>query len=89
MLTLELEDYMKLETQCLHEGYSPKNGEPRVVPIVQSTTYRFDSTEQRIAKSMEQKGVNQRSLSDSPCSRLILVTLILIYSRRFEIQRKN
>lgn len=45
MLTLELEDYMKLETQCLHEGYSPKNGEPRVVPIVQSTTYRFDSTE--------------------------------------------
>lgn len=36
---------MKIETQCLHEGYSPKNGEPRVVPIVQSTTYRFDSTE--------------------------------------------
>lgn len=36
---------MKIETKCLHEGYSPKNGEPRVVPIVQSTTYRFDSTE--------------------------------------------
>lgn len=35
---------MKIETQCLHEGYSPKNGEPRVLPIVQSTTYRFDST---------------------------------------------
>ncbi len=34
---------MKIETQCLHSGYSPKNGEPRVVPIVQSTTYRFDS----------------------------------------------
>jgi O-acetylhomoserine (thiol)-lyase len=42
---LLLEEYMKLETQCLHEGYHPKNGEPRVVPIVQSTTYRFDSTE--------------------------------------------
>lgn len=36
---------MKIETQCLHEGYYPKNGEPRVMPIVQSTTYRFDSTE--------------------------------------------
>lgn len=37
--------FMKIETQCLHEGYYPKNGEPRVVPIVQSTTYRFDSTD--------------------------------------------
>ena len=36
---------MKLETQCLHAGYTPKNGEPRVMPIVQSTTYCFDSTE--------------------------------------------
>lgn len=36
---------MKIETQCLHAGYTPKNGEPRVVPIVQSTTYCFDSTE--------------------------------------------
>lgn len=36
---------MKIETQCLHEGYTPKNGEPRVMPIVQSTTYRYDSTD--------------------------------------------
>lgn len=36
---------MKIETQCLHEGYTPKNGEPRVVPIVQSTTYTYDSTQ--------------------------------------------
>ena len=36
---------MKIETKCLHSGYTPKNGEPRVVPIVQSTTYCFDSTE--------------------------------------------
>lgn len=36
---------MKDETKCLHSGYSPKNSEPRVVPIVQSTTYVFDSTE--------------------------------------------
>ena len=30
---------MKTETKCLHAGYTPKNGEPRVLPIVQSTTY--------------------------------------------------
>ncbi|MBE6768210.1 MAG: O-acetylhomoserine aminocarboxypropyltransferase/cysteine synthase [Ruminococcaceae bacterium] len=35
---------MKMETKCLHAGYSPKNTEPRVVPIVQSTTYVYDST---------------------------------------------
>lgn len=36
---------MKIETQCLHEGYVPKNGEPRVMPIYQSTTYVYDSTD--------------------------------------------
>jgi len=36
---------MNIETQCLHAGYSPKNTEPRVVPIVQSTTYVYDSTD--------------------------------------------
>lgn len=35
---------MKDETKCLHAGYTPKNSEPRVVPIVQSTTYVYDST---------------------------------------------
>lgn len=29
----------------MHEGYTPKNGEPRVMPIVQSTTYVYDSTD--------------------------------------------
>lgn len=37
---------MKDETKCLHSGYTPKNTEPRVVPIVQSTTYVFDNTEE-------------------------------------------
>lgn len=36
---------MRDETKCLHSGYTPKNGEPGVMPIVQSTTYRFSSTE--------------------------------------------
>jgi O-acetylhomoserine (thiol)-lyase len=36
---------MRDETKCLHSGYSPKNAEPRVLPIIQSTTYVYDSTE--------------------------------------------
>ena len=36
---------MKDATKCLHSGYSPKNTEPRVMPIVQSTTYVYDSTD--------------------------------------------
>ncbi|MCM1368429.1 MAG: PLP-dependent transferase [Roseburia sp.] len=37
---------MKKETQCIHEGYYPKNGESRVVPITMSTAFRYDTTEQ-------------------------------------------
>lgn len=36
---------MRIETKCLHEGYHPGNGEPRALPIYQSTTYKYDSTE--------------------------------------------
>lgn len=36
---------MKDATKCLHSGYNPKNTEPRVMPIVQSTTYVYDSTD--------------------------------------------
>ena len=32
-----------IETKAVQSGYSPKNGEPRVTPIVQSTTYKYDS----------------------------------------------
>ncbi|MBQ7572668.1 MAG: O-acetylhomoserine aminocarboxypropyltransferase/cysteine synthase [Clostridia bacterium] len=36
---------MKIETKCIQEGYKPKNGEPRVLPIYQSTTYKYDSAD--------------------------------------------
>jgi len=36
---------MRIETKCLHEGYEPGNGEPRALPIYQSTTFTYDSTE--------------------------------------------
>lgn len=35
---------MKIETKCIHSGYTPKNGEPRQIPICQSTTYKYDSS---------------------------------------------
>ncbi len=37
---------MEIETKCLHSGYSPKNGEPRMLPIIQSTTFKYDSSEE-------------------------------------------
>ena len=33
------------DTLCIHAGYTPGNGEPRVLPIVQSTTYTYDNSE--------------------------------------------
>lgn len=36
---------MHIETKCIQEGYKPKNGEPRVLPIYQSTTYKYDTAE--------------------------------------------
>lgn len=34
-----------IETKCIHSGYEPKNGEPRMIPIVQSTTFKYDTSE--------------------------------------------
>ena len=34
-----------IETKCVQEGYKPENGEPRILPIYQSTTYKYDSSE--------------------------------------------
>ncbi|MGI6030233.1 MAG: O-acetylhomoserine aminocarboxypropyltransferase/cysteine synthase family protein [Eubacteriales bacterium] len=35
-----------INTKCIQAGYSPKNGEPRVLPIVQSTTFKYESSEE-------------------------------------------
>ena len=37
---------MKNETKCLHSGYTPVNAGPRVMPIYQSTTFRYNSTDE-------------------------------------------
>ena len=36
---------MKTETKCIEAGYQPKNGESRMIPIVQSTTFKYDTSE--------------------------------------------
>ena len=36
----------RIETKCVQSGYEPGNGEPRVLPIYQSTTFRYTSSEQ-------------------------------------------
>lgn len=36
---------MQFETKCVQAGWDPKNGEPRVMPIYQSTTFKFDSSQ--------------------------------------------
>ncbi|MBE5869437.1 MAG: aminotransferase class I/II-fold pyridoxal phosphate-dependent enzyme [Lachnospiraceae bacterium] len=39
-------DTMKKETICIQSGWQPKKGEPRVLPIYQSTTYKYETSEQ-------------------------------------------
>ena len=37
---------MKSETKCIHAGYTPGNGESRMIPIIQSTTFKYDTSEE-------------------------------------------
>lgn len=36
----------KIDTKCVQAGYTPKNGEPRILPIFQSTTFKYDTPEE-------------------------------------------
>ncbi len=38
-------DKKRIETVCVQGGYTPKNGEPRQIPIIQSTTFKYDTSE--------------------------------------------
>ncbi len=37
---------MSLNTKCVQSGYTPGNGEPRQIPIIQSTTVKYDTSEE-------------------------------------------
>jgi len=41
-----MEKSLKPATLCVQAGWKPKNGDPRVLPIIQSTTYKYDNTEE-------------------------------------------
>ena len=36
---------LRIETKCVQGGYTPGNGEPRQIPIIQSTTFKYDTSE--------------------------------------------
>ena len=40
-----MSDCYKINTRCVQGGYTPGNGEPRQIPIVQSTTFKYDTSE--------------------------------------------
>lgn len=61
---------MKDETKCLHSGYTPENGGPRVMPIVQSTTYRFDTTD-RIGELFNLPNAHMYSRFSNPTTEVV------------------
>ena len=44
LVGISMSDY-KMNTKCVQSGYRPGNGEPRQIPIVQSTTFKYDTSE--------------------------------------------
>lgn len=40
-----MESGWKIDTLAVQGGYEPKSGEPRILPIIQSTTFKYDSAE--------------------------------------------
>lgn len=41
-----MDNKWNLETKCIQAGYTPRNGEPRMIPIIQSTTFKYDTSAQ-------------------------------------------
>ena len=40
-----MDSKLRTETLCIQAGYTPGNGEPRQIPIYQSTTFKYDTSE--------------------------------------------
>jgi len=59
---------MNIETKCVQGGYRPKNGEPRQIPIIQSTTFKYDTSED-MGKlfDLEAEGYFYSRLSNPTC----------------------
>lgn len=65
-----MSDY-RIETKCIQSGYEPGNGEPRVLPIYQSTTFKYSSSEQmgRLFDLRNPLFLYQIAKSNERCSR--------------------
>ncbi len=63
-----MEHNLHPETLCIQAGYAPKNGEPRQLPIVQSTTYRYENADE-MAKlfDLEKEGYFYSRLQNPTC----------------------
>ncbi len=63
------EDVMsRIETTCVQAGYTPKKGESRVLPIYQSTTFKYDSSEQMARLfDLEEEGYFYSRLANPTC----------------------
>ncbi|OON98357.1 MAG: O-acetylhomoserine aminocarboxypropyltransferase [Epulopiscium sp. Nele67-Bin004] len=60
---------MKLDTQCIQAGYTPENGAPRIAPLIQSTTYKYENTfEVEKLFNLEATGHTYSRISNPTCS---------------------
>ena len=46
LMTIKMKKNLKKSTLCVHGGWEPKNGESRQLPIIQSTTFKYDNSEE-------------------------------------------
>lgn len=57
-----------IDTTCVQGGYQPKNGEPRQLPIIQSTTFKYDSSEEMaMLFNLEKSGYFYSRLQNPTC----------------------
>ena len=59
---------MKINTKCIQSGYKPGNGEPRILPIYQSTTFKYDSSDEMgMLFDLEKAGYFYSRLQNPTC----------------------
>ena len=50
----------RMGTKCVQAGYKPGNGEPRQIPIIQSTTFKYDTSEDMVAVMTTMRRVSRK-----------------------------
>ena len=72
---------MGIGTKCVQDGYRPGNGEPRQIPIIQSTTFKYD-TSQDMGKLFDLEAISIRDC------RIQRMTMLLQRSLRWKAVRR-